>query len=179
MTNGQIVIDPLSSHYKQDPDRVFNLITHETFHLGYGYNRELRREKKLDDDFVYNTVLDGLQNEGIATYVGYRAREIFPNNDEPDYVMLEDPATVRRKLEKLNKLFGLIGTVSVDSLRGLAWDEGVMGRAYYVVGAHMARTIDEERGREALVETIAVGPLSFVDVYNEIADPDMRILATE
>lgn len=80
MTNGQIVIDPLSSHYKQDPDRVFNLITHETFHLGYGYNRDVRREKKLGDDFVYDTVLDGLQNEGIATYVGYRAREIFPNN---------------------------------------------------------------------------------------------------
>jgi hypothetical protein len=110
-------------------------------------HRELRYEDKLDDDFVYNTVLDGLQNEGIATYVGYRVGEIFPNNEEPDYVMLDDPAAVRRKLATLNELFGLVGTVSVDSLLGLAWDEGVIGRAYYVVGAHMAKTIDEERGR--------------------------------
>ncbi len=175
MTNGQIVCDVLSPFYRDDPDRIWNLLTHECYHIGYGYNRSLRQEDELDDGFVYNTMLDALQNEGLATYLGWKAREFFPVADMDDYRMLDDPAEVERKLGILNDLFTLVGTVPPDSLRTTAWKLGVDQRAYYIAGAHMARTIDRRLGREALLETIAMGPVSFVTTYNDLVDAPMRV----
>ena len=124
-------------------------------------------------------MLDSLHNEGMATWVGYTARSIFPNSDEEDYEMLDDPAEVERQRGELNRLFTLAKTVSTDSLQAIAWDVGVMERAYYVTGADMSRTIEKQLGREALVATIETGPLDFIDTYNGLVDEDERIVTFE
>jgi hypothetical protein len=40
----------------------------------------------------------------------------------------------------------------------------------------MARTIDQKLGRAALVDTLDIGPLSFVDVYNKLVPEEEQIL---
>jgi len=175
MTGGQIVTDVLSSYFGNDPDKIMNLLTHECYHIAYGYNRYLRREAELDNGLIYNTMLDALHNEGLATYVGYLAQGFFPAKGMPDYQMLEDTAEVRRQIGEINRLFGIAENTPIDSLRKNAWETGVTKRGYYVVGAHMARTIDEKLGRDALLETVVMGPLSFIDIYNSLVENELKV----
>jgi tetratricopeptide (TPR) repeat protein len=175
MTDGQVVTDVLSSYFGGDPDKIMNLMTHECFHIAYGYNRYLRREDELGNGFIYNTMLDALQNEGMATYVGYLAQSFFPAKGMPDYQMLDDSAEVRRQLGEIGRLFSGAENAPIDSLRKEAWETGVMKRGYYVTGAHMARTIDQKLGREALLATVVTGPLSFVDTYNGLVEKNARL----
>lgn len=176
MYDGKIMADVLSKRFDNDPDKVLNLLTHECFHIGYGFNRYLRREMELGNDFIYNTMLDALQNEGLATYVGYKAKEIFPVKELPDYRMLDSLTEVKRQLNDVNNLFTIADTLSIDSLRKRSWEIGVNQRGYYVVGAYMAKTIDQQIGRRALLKTIVMGPLNFVDMYNDLVSEDMRVV---
>ncbi len=175
MTNGKIVIDILSPHFKNDHNIIFNSITHECFHISYGYNRYLRSESPLENSFIYNTMLDGLQNEGIATYLGYLANDFFPANEIEDYQMFESMDVVRAKINSINELFTMADSLESDSLRKLAWQIGVVNRGYYIAGAFMAKSIDEMLGRQALINTITAGPLSFVDTYNSIVNKDLEV----
>ena len=177
MMDGMIVADVLNGYYHNDPDHLFNMLTHECFHIGYGYNRYLREEIELDNDFIYNTMLDALQNEGMATYVGYLSQDFFPAENEIDFRMLDNPVEIKRQFDAVNDLFSAAEHMQVDSLRKKSWDVGVMQRGYYITGAHVARTIDDQRGRDALIETITMGPLAFVDTYNGLVDETMKVFA--
>ncbi len=105
MANGDMVVDILSLKFRLNADQIFNILTHETFHVGYGYNRYLREEPALDDGFIYSTLLDSLQNEGMATYMAYRAQSLFPAPFESDYRLLDNPQEVKRRFEWINRIF--------------------------------------------------------------------------
>ena len=60
-------------------------------------------------------------------------------------------------------------------LRRLAWRVDVTRRGYYIVGAMMAMTIDAELGRDELIRTLAVGPVSFVQLYNSLVSDDRKV----
>ena len=62
-----------------------------------------------------------------------------------------------------------------DSLQTTAWNICVEERAYYIVGACMAKQIDEKLGRKALVGTIAEGPIYFIDLYNSLVGNDEKV----
>jgi tetratricopeptide (TPR) repeat protein len=177
MTSGNMVIDVLNPKLHQDADQIFNILTHETFHIGYGYNRYLRSEPALEDDFIYNTLLDSLQNEGMAVYMAFQAQSFFPAKNESDYRLLEDPGEVGKRIEGINRIFDLADrkTLSEVALRKQAWELGVNQRGYYIAGAKMARIIDEKLGRDALVRTVSDGPLSFIDRYNEVAEQGLAV----
>jgi tetratricopeptide (TPR) repeat protein len=177
MTNGNIVIDVLSPKFHQDADLIFNILTHETFHIGYGYNRYLRREPALEDDFIYDTLLDSLQNEGMAVYMAFRAQSFFPAKNESDYHLFENAGEVRKRIEAVNRIFESAErkNSSEEALRKQAWELGVNQRGYYIAGAEMARVIDEKLGRDALVRTVSEGPLSFIDRYNEVAERSLAV----
>jgi len=177
MTSGDMVIDVLSPKFKMDADKIFNILTHETFHIGYGYNRYLRREMPLKDSFVYNTLLDSLQNEGIAVYLGKTAQKFFPSPEDKDYLLLQKTSEIKKRLGWINEIFAAAEgkTISQDDLREKAWEHGVTQRGYYVLGAYMAQAIDQKLGREALLLTISNGPLSFIETYNKIALKQMRV----
>jgi hypothetical protein len=51
---------------------------------------------------------------------------------------------------------------------------GYHRKGFYIVGAHMAQTIENELGREALIQTVSDGYESFANTYNSIADEDMK-----
>lgn len=48
-------------------------------------------------------------------------------------------------------------------------------KGFYIVGASMAMTIENELGRAALIQTVTHGYEAFVDTYNIVADKDMKI----
>lgn len=174
-TSEGIVVDVLNDYYHNDPDQIFNMITHECFHVGYGMNRYLRDEMALDNNYIYSNMCDYLQNEGLATYAAYCAQDFFPAAWEKDFKMLDDPAEVRRQLDAVNDLFANAAHMQADVLRKTSWHVGATQRGYYIVGAHMARTIDEQLGRNALIETIAVGPLAFVETYNGLVSDSLKM----
>jgi len=172
--SGGVVINVSASYWKGNVENILNNLTHEIFHVGYSHTRPGRTETALADRRLYD-MLDALQNEGMATYVGYTAASLFPAPDEVDYRLLEDPGNVADLLEEVNDLFAKVGNVSDEELQRLAWRKGVTDRGYYIVGAHMARTIDGRLGRAALIETLSAGPVSFVRTYNSLVDRDMRV----
>jgi hypothetical protein len=173
-TNGQMVINQSSSFWGNDLNKVLNLLTHELFHVGHGNSLGYAKEDPLEDS-LKNEFLMTLHGEGIATYVGYTIQEVFPSVIQ-DHVMMVDPNTVREKIAQVNAIFEKADTTQAGELRKLSWDVGVGERAYYVVGGHMARTIDQNLGRATLVSTIEYGPLSFIDTYNELVPKEEQIL---
>ena len=174
MIQGNSVLDTTSPHWKGDLNFALNETAHELFHVGYALNRKYRKEGALESDFE-NSLLEQLHNEGIATYVGYTIQKLFPCQ-EPDQTMMDNPDAVREKIAMVNNIFRGVDILSLEEMEKISWDDGIMARAYYVAGGHMARTIDQELGREALVETIAQGPLFFVDTYNSLVTSDRQIV---
>lgn len=173
-TNGQMVVSLSSSFWNNDLNKVLNLLTHELFHVGHGNSLGYAKEDPLEDS-LKNEFLMTLHAEGIATYVGYTIQDMFPSVIQ-DYVMMNNPNTVREKIAHVNDIFEKADTVEAGKLRKLSWDVGVAERAYYITGGHMARTIDQNLGRAALVSTIENGPLSFIDTYNELVPKEEQIL---
>ncbi len=55
-------------------------------------------------------------------------------------------------------------------------DDCIIGRAYYVVGSYITKTIDEELGREVLKKKLLEGPVSLIITYNQTAKEDLKIL---
>lgn len=174
MTDTQIVANIASPKLSGTANGILNILLHEVYHIGYGIDRLLRSEEPLEDGGAYD-VLDVLHNEGLATYVAWKAGSLYPFPDFEDYRMLEDDAVVREKIGKVNALFFQFEKLPKEDFRKLSWEEGVKNRAYYIAGAYMSRTIDEKIGRAALIETIEKGPRSFVSLYNTLAEGDMKI----
>jgi hypothetical protein len=172
---GEVVINVSADYWQGDVGNILNSIVHELFHVGYSKAREQRTEPRLNDERLYG-MLDALHNEGMATYVGYEAQPLFPAPGERDYPMLDDPSAVRRLRALLNDLFAQVDRARPEQIDRWSWARGVTMRGYYVVGAHMARTIERERGREALIGTIAQGPVAFVRAYNALVSSDERIV---
>jgi hypothetical protein len=173
--SSEVVINVSASYWNANVANILNNLVHEIFHVGYSRSRPGRTEPRIDNEQLYG-MLDALQNEGLATYVAYEARTKFPAPDERDYPMLESPAQVRRLRGLMNGLFAQTGVAREEQLTRWAWTRGVTMRGYYVVGAHMGMTIDRPLGREALINTIRQGPISFVRTYNTLVPEEERIL---
>ena len=176
---GDNVVIDVTHHYWQGSDStILNTAVHELFHVGYGWNICAQTETPLANAALY-AHLSTLQNEGLATYVAYKAQHLFPAPAEQDYILLDNDSAVRRAHKLVNRLFRNAESLSPEKLRKKAWRIGVEQRAFYVLGAHMARTIDEKLGHEAIAETVSRGPLSYVKAYNGLVDDEMRIVEFE
>jgi len=173
-TSEGIVIDVASDYWKGNPENILNLMIHEFFHVGFGQQRSERADTPLSHARL-NSIAEMIQNEGMAVWVAYQARGSFPAPAELDNLLLEDPDEVASRRTALNDLFERSSSISDDQLRQQGWRIGVTNRAYYIVGAHMARLIQEARGKEALVQTITQGPLSFIRLYNTLAPEEERL----
>jgi hypothetical protein len=175
MTHDNIVVNIMSPYWKGDRQHLLNAILHEIFHIGYGRNPTSQKLASKTDDRFYG-MLRPLQNEGMATYVAFMAVAMYPAAGEKDYQLLANPADVIELRRKLNALFEQAASLSADELQKRSWDIGVMQRAYYIVGADMARTIEGKSGRKALNETITKGPRSFVATYKALVPAAERIV---
>lgn len=171
--DGSIVVNVTAAFWKWNPDKVFNLLVHELYHNGFGVHRRGSSPQEANDrNALVENLLWQTQNEGMATYVAYRAR---PTNLEiEDYRLLDDPAEVRVRFELLQRLLADIdgaNETTVAGMRDRLWADGTSKRAFYIVGASMARRIESERGRAALVQTVRDGPRAFVAEYMATMPP--------
>jgi hypothetical protein len=173
-----IVIDVASKYWQGNPEHILNLLVHEIFHVGYSFYRTLHAEKDLVDADLYK-LLDNIASEGICTYVGYRALPVFNVEDERDYRMLDDFDEVQRAFTSTNAVLSQFGILPAEELQKLSWDKGVVERAFYVTGAHICRTIEDHKGRQALIEVYSKGPLSIIALYNSIAEDGLKIVFPE
>jgi len=171
---GGILMNVNSPRFNDDPSVIMNIITHEVYHYGFANTIAYRTEYELENEPL-DFVLSFLLNEGMATYVSFSARDFFPNDFVPDYKMIEDPEQVRKNIEKVDNLFEQAEYLSSDSIRKVAWHTGIIERSFYIAGGYMAWLIEERMGREALVEVMCSGPLSFIKMYNTLADEGMQI----
>lgn len=112
---------------------------------------------------------------GMDTYVGYKALHLFPADDISEYTMLESDSEVIRLRDMLNNVFSMAITMPEDDLRKSASKIGIGDKAYLVVGAYMAKTIEEKLGRKGLIDILAKGPWSFVQTYNGLVKSDEKI----
>ena len=174
---GNVIINTSHKHWNSDVGMVLNIVIHELFHMGFGQYiepvdfRQIKTSEQTDE-----LIMTGLQNEGMATYVAYKARHIFPSSTvDPDYRMLENREDVLRLSQKINYLFKLSKSEPFEKIRDVIWKEGVMTRAYYVVGAYMASKIEEAYERGTLVDTIIKGSKYFIKTYNELPSDDFKI----
>lgn len=175
---GGILINVNSPRFNCDPSVIMNIIVHEVYHGGYANTIAYRTDYDLQNETL-DFIMDFLLNEGMATYVSYAAQNIFPNNFVPDYAMIESTEAVKANFGKVDLLFRQAEYLKIDSLRRLAWQTGVIERAFYIAGGYMAGRIDETLGREELVRAMCAGPLSFLTIYNSVADKDMLISIPE
>jgi hypothetical protein len=156
-----------------------NLFIHELFHQGFAQYRQNKLCANHQDSLISN-IYDNLQNEGMATYVGYKALKEFPHcrTDQlkDDYKMYENMEDVKSLLNAMNNLCKKSFTLTEKELRDSLWQIGSIDRAFYVVGCFMAKTIDEKLGRDALVETITQKSISFVRLYNSLVDESIRVM---
>lgn len=175
---GSVIVNTSHRHWENDAGMVLNIVIHELFHIGFGRYIEPVDFDEIDtSEKTQDLIMMSLQNEGMATYVAYRGRHIFPSSTaDPDYSMLEDTGDLRRQCGRINHLFEISREEPFERIRDAIWDGGVRSRAYYVVGAHMAKRIEEERGRRALVETIPEGARHFIDSYNDLGSTDLEIV---
>lgn len=170
----RIVIDIFSSYYHGRLSMILNTLVHELYHIGFAHVQYARTDLELENTAI-NRMLGDVQSEGITTYVAYKAQKIFPAPHERDYSVIENNKEVFRLLNRLNRLFKEAESVPAGLLEKKSWNLGIENRAYSVVGAHMARIIDEKGGREALNTTVLNGPISFIRTYNDLVGKNWRI----
>lgn len=166
---GEIVFNVAATYWKGNPDNILNTMVHEVFHAGYGYWSGDDEDSSLQDKILRN-----IHSEGSATYAAYTARHLFPAPDDKDFQMLEDLETVREHLGQVNMILRAAAEKPESEVEKMMWDIGVIGRAFYTVGAHMCRVIEESLGRDKLVSTFKDGALAFSELYNLTAEPGLR-----
>jgi putative zinc-dependent peptidase DUF5700 len=179
----KIGIDITGHEWNFDTDCVLNITIHEIYHVGFRINSPdykyiLADPTDAESFLKYNYAY--LQNEGMATYVGYKALDLFPSDyKHDDYLLLEDDSKVRNAISQINMLTEDTKTTPIDSLLKKSWDIGIMERAYYVAGAYMAKVIEEKYGTEHLGKLVSKGSLQFAREYNAIASDEYKIAITE
>jgi hypothetical protein len=167
---GEIVFNVAAAYWRGNPDNILNTMVHEVFHAGYSYWLGDNEDTGLQEKILRN-----IHSEGSATYAAYTARHLFPAPDDRDFQMLDDPAVVREHLDQVNLILRSVSEKPGAEVEKMMWDVGVIGRAFYTVGAHMCRVIEEKLGRDALVSTFKAGTTAFTDLYNGAAEPGLRL----
>jgi hypothetical protein len=182
VTHGKYIVLALSHpmyHYAellfdQGSASVSNILAHELFHRGYNENWFLRAEHGLENGPLQD-LINELQNEGMATYVAYELRSLYPSSLDPVYLRLESELWIRTLIARLNRLFEMSETMDSGKLMEKVVQFSDHQQNAYIVGAFMAQTIEEHLGRETLVATVAEGPISFIRTYNTVAQDGMRL----
>ncbi|MFN2145341.1 MAG: DUF5700 domain-containing putative Zn-dependent protease [Anaerolineales bacterium] len=169
-----IVVNVQAPHWQGDARNILNAIVHEIGHVGHSYCRTLWTEPKAEPEMKHR-VLDNLNSEGICTYIGYTAQSFAPAPGDQDYPQIEDPERVKEAFAQTNEIIGQIGAVPDEDIQKMTLDTGIQGRAYYVVGTTICKTIDEQLGREALIEAMATGPQFWANRYNQLVSEDIQL----
>jgi hypothetical protein len=170
-----IVINVQAPHWQEDARNILNAIIHEIGHVGHSYYRTLWTEEKAKPE-MKQRVLDNINSEGICTYIGYTAQGFAPAPGDQDYPQVDDPDRVVEAFDQTNQIIAKIDTVSDEDIQKMTWDTGIQGRAYYVVGTTICKTIDEKLGRQALIDAMSTGPQFWARQYNQLVPEEIQLI---
>lgn len=159
-------------------------MTHELFHLVFAKYKEISpRWKNKKDTTPTDSLVELIQNEGIAHYISHDQREklISGYNKSTDYKEHERDA--------FNQLESAVKLLSNPDASKKKKDELLMkadaGRFWSKYGAisgmFMAYHIERKLGKAAIKESIAGGANLFLEKYDkvQIANPELPVLPLE
>ena len=175
----KIGIEINADEWHNDPECLMNVVIHELFHVGYRLNsadvwHQQSDPTNTDELIALNYAY--LFNEGMASHVAYKALDLFPSEyKHDDYILMEEEENIKNAFVGVNKILEMAKTETLETSMKELWEIGVMQRAYYLAGAYMCQTIEEEFGRNYLSELVSKGSRQFVKEYNEIAPHDLKI----
>lgn len=157
---------------------ILNILLHELYHIAFHNCIEIHevnpRESK---EKLVEHVYWWLHNEGIATYVSYSGQNLFPFHDfVPDYGMIDNTSDVDKSIKIVNNILARCKEESYENIANIIWGKGIRERAFYTVGGFMSKRIDQELGREALINTIGKSPKCFVETFNQLAFNETKII---
>ena len=155
---------------------LLSVVAHEVFHAAFGVYKEgspVWKEYSAAHTSPLDRLLDLTQNEGIAYYLSllqqYHGRDlpdfsgqapgVFGNFNRNAALLLSPGITDRRASE-------IIGRANTS---------GYWQSFGSITGMFIAREIDEQLGRPALVETIAAGPADFFGKYASLMKRNTNI----
>jgi len=158
--------------FEKDPRELLFMSMHELHHVVYtAFNplydiSKLITVENLVDMIKYYTHL-----EGMAVYAAYDSRKKMDAFTHEDYQTLNNKG---QRHSRVNEYFRILTDFEFDKMRSIHdtdWQTisfmSDKKRLWYVTGAHMAETIDKELGRNALNETIRLGPDEFFKSYHD------------
>jgi hypothetical protein len=169
----KVVMNTDAPGYFGQATTFFGVLGHELFHIGY-FERQPHQTEVWPDNYGLHVLLITLQNDGLAVYTQHELAEFYPQPTEMNLLLLDSKLAVRYLVSRVNLLLVEAESVELGDPMVTAFN-GMSQRALYVVGAHMARTIDEWLGRDVLRETVAAGPRAFIRTYNSVAKPSLQI----
>jgi hypothetical protein len=132
--NGTIVISLTDRFWRGDAALVFNLLVHELFHNGFVQHQSgVSPNDAVDGSRLFEALLWQIQNEGLATYVAYRAKPaqlVFG-----DYELLQKLAEVMKRFGQCRALVEDIRGASAANLSALR--ERLCGASAMWTDSHM------------------------------------------
>jgi len=170
---GNLVMNAECPTFFSTTTAFFNILCHEIFHIGY-FNCQPYQTEVWSDFYPTTVLLTVLQNDGLAVYTQYLMSSLYPKPGEFDFLIIKNDFLVKILINRVN---GLLQETDVlpETEAVLRAFTGKNQRALYLVGAYMALTIDENLGRDVLVETVSKGPRSFIATYNTVAKNGMEV----
>jgi hypothetical protein len=161
---------------------VYNLLAHELHHIGYANNfdlSEFSQEELRENGIVIDTLLP-LHREGIATYISHQLTPVYPIQLEWPHYLFEKEFAVRMYINQLNDILAEAQSKptgeAYNELYQRISDIGFNKKGFYIVGAYMAMTVDEQLGKDTLAQSVSDGFNSYVRIYNSLAEEDMKII---
>ena len=172
VSDGYAILNIGHPDFQKNPEEILFMSMHELHHVVYtAYNpffdlSEIHRTNQLCDVIRYCTHM-----EGLAVYSTLDQRKAAKALNNRDYSLFLDD---RARKKRVSQYFDLLTELEVRNDSPLHEDDWKVldrmsdrNRLWYVTGAHMAEVIDKNLGKEALIETIRLGPDDFFKSYHE------------
>ncbi len=155
-----MVLNVAHQNFVDEPAEFAFYATHEAHHVGFLSQREFPDLAHLDDPAALAALIAfSTQMEGMAVHAALPAREAANAlGVDPDYAVYTDKEKANQTIDRYREVLGLLD--GLDQVDGATINQvlGAMSsgeRLWYQFGALVARQIEQESGRDALVGTIA------------------------
>ena len=174
VSEGDAFLNLAHPHFENNPDEIVYFGMHELHHVGYTLIHPIPSLSDITTTDDLATLIKFLTHmEGLAVYTPLQRRTHDGCFSHEDYAVLNNPGELKQRtsrfFEILDNLISEESRSLVDSDFQLIEEMSSAGtRLWYVTGAHMANTIDEELGRLSLIKTITSGYESFFSHYSEL-----------
>lgn len=166
------------SHYLKNMTEMKYYAIHELHHAGFILSKGLympslnaKTHKEMTEIIEYLSHL-----EGMATYAALNLREKqYAMNSDNDYISLQNDTLMKAYEKEFFEIYSYFKNTPDQPTTNDDWKKmhilSDKRRLWYRVGALMAKTIDNQQGRDALIALIEKPSSNFFEVYLKIKEP--------